>query len=203
MGIIYCYTNKITGKKYIGQTIHPEQRKRNHKHEALNNKTDYYFHRSIRKYGLENFEYEILEENCEELTDKETYYIEKYNTLWPNGYNQILHQSLLNEEARRKSSETKKKQWLEKSDEEKQKILDTLKTANLGKKQTEYQKQKVALTNSKKFLIEHPDGHQEEVQNLRAFYRKHNVGNIWKPGMKSKGYKNIRELPNDYAKYHQ
>ena len=26
MGTISCYTNKITGKKYIGQTINPELR---------------------------------------------------------------------------------------------------------------------------------------------------------------------------------
>lgn len=40
------------------------------------------------KYGIENFNFEILEEcSKNELNDKERYYIQKYNTLAPNGYN--------------------------------------------------------------------------------------------------------------------
>lgn len=40
------------------------------------------------KYGIENFNFKILEEcSKSELNDKERYYIQKYNTLAPNGYN--------------------------------------------------------------------------------------------------------------------
>ena len=65
MGIIYSYTNLINQKKYIGQTITPEQRKKAHKSGAFNEADSTYdspFHRAIRKYGLENFNYEILAE---------------------------------------------------------------------------------------------------------------------------------------------
>lgn len=46
-------------------------------------------HCAIRKYGIENFQIDILEENIEkELIDiKEQYYINLYNTMAPNGYN--------------------------------------------------------------------------------------------------------------------
>ena len=203
MGIIYCYTNKITGKKYIGQTIHPTQRKRNHLHSAMKLGSDYYFHRSIRKHGIENFEYEILEE-CDNLSERETFYIKEYNTIWPNGYNQLLEQQVMPEEIKKKISESHKRKWINYSNEQKEEIIKTLRVANLGKTQSETQKKAVATANSKRFLIEFPDGHTEEVFNLRQFGRDHNVsaGNMWKPGMKSKGFKNIKELESDYNELH-
>ena len=92
MGIIYCYTNKINNKKYIGQTINPKDRFTKHK-SAINNVSDNEYntplHRAMRKYGYENFDYEILSEakTIEELNKLEIYYIEKLNTSIPNGYN--------------------------------------------------------------------------------------------------------------------
>ena len=64
MGIIYCYTNKINGKKYVGQTINAEQRYNAHKSNYQNpNNTEYnsLIHKAFRKYGLDNFTFEILE----------------------------------------------------------------------------------------------------------------------------------------------
>lgn len=93
MGIIYCYTNLINNKKYIGQTINPEQRKKQHYSSAFNkNDKDYnsIIHRAFRKYGYENFKYEILKDNIEDidtLNILEEYYITLYNTKVPNGYN--------------------------------------------------------------------------------------------------------------------
>ena len=92
MGIIYCYTNLINGKKYIGQTLNPAQRYKSHKSVAFNPNDPEYdsiIHRAFRKYGYENFKYEVLDEaeTVEELNGLEIYYIAHYNTQIPNGYN--------------------------------------------------------------------------------------------------------------------
>lgn len=93
MGIIYCYTNLINNKKYIGQTINPEQRFSAHKSNYQNPNNNEYnslLHKAFRKYGYDNFKYEILAQNIEdiELLNKlEIYYINFYNTQIPNGYN--------------------------------------------------------------------------------------------------------------------
>lgn len=93
MGIIYCYTNKINNKKYIGQTINPEQRFRFHKSNYKNPKSIEYnslLHQAFRKYGYENFSYEILVQDIDDveiLNNLEIYYINKFNSKVPNGYN--------------------------------------------------------------------------------------------------------------------
>ena len=84
---IYKITNKINGNSYIGQSINVEKRLLYHKkyrNELIKNKVLY---KAIEKYGIENFDFEILEEcKKEELNEREKYYIEKYNTYY-KGYN--------------------------------------------------------------------------------------------------------------------
>ena len=60
---IYCYTNKVNGKKYVGQSNNPERRKREHRSRAFDLKHSDYnmpFYAAIRKYGFDSFDYEIL-----------------------------------------------------------------------------------------------------------------------------------------------
>lgn len=93
LGIIYCFTNKKNGKKYIGQTINPEQRFNAHKSAVYNENNSEYnspLHRAMRKYGFENFLYEILAKdinNIELLNQLEINYIQQFNCQIPNGYN--------------------------------------------------------------------------------------------------------------------
>lgn len=80
---IYCYTNLVNNKKYIGQSKDPSRRC----HPA-NYKGCTKFYNAIQKYGWENFSQTILEEGLtlEEVNQKEQYYIELYNTI-AEGYN--------------------------------------------------------------------------------------------------------------------
>lgn len=85
---IYKFTNKLNNMSYIGQTICPEKRLKEHLY-GRKTKTNTYFDRTLKKYGLQNFNYEIIDSaSTQENIDKlEKYYIEKYNSLKPNGYN--------------------------------------------------------------------------------------------------------------------
>lgn len=93
---IYLIKNNINNKCYIGQSINIMRRWWEHKARAFNCNNNCYnkpLYNAIRKYGIENFSIEILEECSEEqLNEKEYYYIQKNNTLVPNGYN-ILESS--------------------------------------------------------------------------------------------------------------
>lgn len=88
MACIYKATIENTDegfpKSYIGQTTQPfEKRKYQHHRDAieLNRKSAFFY--AIRKYGWENFKWEIIEErdfSAEELDKKEIYYIDKFHT---------------------------------------------------------------------------------------------------------------------------
>ena len=87
-GIIYKHTCP-NGKSYIGQTYKkPELRwgKNGKGYQRLK-----YFYNAIQKYGWENISHDILDEiefnGIKQLNELEEYYILKYNTLYPNGYN--------------------------------------------------------------------------------------------------------------------
>ena len=87
---IYKITNLINEKVYIGQSVDINYRFNNHKSESFNPKSNAYntaIHRAIRKYGVENFSFEVIEECTKELlSEREIYWIAYYNS-YGNGYN--------------------------------------------------------------------------------------------------------------------
>lgn len=93
--IIYIASNKINNKSYIGKTIYTiNSRKKQHLIDSKKhvNDTSIYFHRSINKYGEENFNWHILwEGECSDkwLNELEKYYIYYYDT-YNNGYNMTI-----------------------------------------------------------------------------------------------------------------
>lgn len=85
-GYIYCLSFG-NGKKYIGQSIKQwKERWKRHKSKHSFCKA---LHSAIEKYGYKDIEFEILEycKTKEELNNRESFYIKKFNTISPNGYN--------------------------------------------------------------------------------------------------------------------
>lgn len=79
---IYKITNKKTGKIYIGQSDNCERRIQEHQKKKILTIDEW-----ITFLGINEFNFEIIEEcNKEELDEKEKYYIQKYDSL-NNGYN--------------------------------------------------------------------------------------------------------------------
>ena len=93
MHYVYCLTNKINKKVYIGRSNNIKNRMTQHKNDSKNincpNKYKTPFAQAIRKYGWENFELSILaeSEDAEEINKLEIYYIDLYNAYGDGGYN--------------------------------------------------------------------------------------------------------------------
>ena len=108
MSYIYKITNIINGKSYIGQTSRTiEDRWKEH----LHNNHDIPLVRAFKKYGIENFKIECLEECSESMVnERECYWISYYDTYY-NGYNATLggdgrvqynYEAILNKNLRKK-----------------------------------------------------------------------------------------------------
>lgn len=122
MGYIYKITNIISKKVYIGETINdPNIRFNRHLCNARNNKKNCpALMDAIRKYGEENFKFEVLI-ICfdEDRLEYEKEYIKKYNSIIPNGYNILeggqqgggFKGKTHNEETRKKIIEKMKKRY--------------------------------------------------------------------------------------------
>lgn len=85
---VYMHTNKLNGKKYIGQTC--QKPKSRWGIDGKKYRTSTHFWNAIQKYGWNNFEHDILYENLslQEANEKEKELIAKYNTTDMNfGYN--------------------------------------------------------------------------------------------------------------------
>lgn len=93
---IYKITNLVNGKIYIGQSKDIYKRWKEHRYNIANKKYEScILYKAIKKYGIDNFEFSVVEScKIEDLNIREEYYIRKYKTYVGfkdcNGYNMTL-----------------------------------------------------------------------------------------------------------------
>ena len=200
MGIIYCWSNIKTNKKYIGKTIEGlEKRTKRHLTETINK--NFKFSKALKKYERNDWVIDIIEE-CEEnlLSGRECYWIDYYNT-YKCGYNSTMGGEgssgrILSEKSKLKMSNSHKGKCL--SESHKKNISNSLKgnsfrkgivhtedtkkkisNSTKGKKLTEATKQKISESLSKKLSVKKtfisPEGEIIDVVNLSRFCKEYKL----------------------------
>ena len=95
-GIVYQYTNRLNGKRYIGQTIHPRNRHRNNIQTSRSKNPATAWGKALKKYQFRCFTYQVLELIADsdesvlhnKLNEKEIYYINLHkSSVKEYGYN--------------------------------------------------------------------------------------------------------------------
>lgn len=165
--IIYKVTNKVNGKCYIGQTIRTlEQRKWQHI-DCAKNGVKTHFYNAIRKYGEDNFIFEVIDEasTLEELNELERYYIKKYDCI-NNGYNMVDggdNNVMFLDDVKQKHLESMR------SDETRRKISQSLKQYRKEHPWTDEQKRKFAVS---KYGNKNFAGHKLTPEHREAINKK-------------------------------
>lgn len=145
---VYLITNIINGKRYVGQT---KQTLAHRWNGHVQKDHCRYLYNAIHKYGKQNF---IIEVICEvptlELANEfEIEYIERYRTMFPNGYNITPggnEPKPLSEEERKKLSERMKGNKFGAGISPSEQTRKKLSLANVGKILSEQHKAKIAAS---------------------------------------------------------
>lgn len=88
MRYVYIIQNLVNGKVYIGQTNNPRVRKNGHWYNGTHHANGHLYD-SMRKHGIINFKFSLLEEcEVEQVDEREMFWIAHYDSTNPTkGYN--------------------------------------------------------------------------------------------------------------------
>ena len=173
---IYKITNKINKKCYIGQSINIKERFYGHKSSENN----VYLRNAFKKYGIDNFIFEVIEEcKREELNQKEIYYIKLYKStnrkfgynLSPGGTGREKKTSL---RTRRLISKSKKGKLTRTEETEKNRAEKFKKTiANMPREQFEEWHKKIGKRHKNKVVTQ--EQRDKISKSLKEYYKDENV----------------------------
>lgn len=162
LGLIYGICHKATNRWYIGQTVLGFEH-RWKEHQDCAKKSNLHLYAAMRKYGLEAFTHEILEDSIPEdkLDEREQYYIQKYDS-YNSGFNNTLggqgiHGYRHTAEGKRKISKAlRESSWRWNTPERAKKISD----AQKGRKFTDEHREhiKEAANRNKRYGNDNPFG---------------------------------------------
>jgi group I intron endonuclease len=183
---IYKIKNIINNKVYIGSSVDIEKRWFIHLNSLKNGKHhSKKLQNSTKKYGIENFLFEVVEECSEKtLIERELYWVSKFDS-FENGYNMVLPNIeggfCMTEEVRNKISKTMQQKRTGKTYEE---LYGKRKAEDIKRKMSESQTGKKMSEDSKKKTSEARKGikFSEEHKNK---LRERKKGHIpWNKGKK-------------------
>lgn len=205
---IYKSTNIITGKVYIGFDSNWPKRKQ--KHKTKYKKLNLLFYDAIKKYGWDNFHWEIIYQSLDgphTLNVMENHFINEYRSFYGfsdcNGYNMTLGGEgvlgLSGEKSpwfNRKHSEHTKKILSEKLKGKSHKVSDStkqkLRSYMIGRIPTESERKKISIANSKIYFFYNPQNVKIKITNLKKFCEENNLS-----------YGCMRQLMYKRAKQHK
>ena len=155
-GIIYGYTNLETGKMYIGQTIDPKRRYKQHLNAKYTNGWHIDYQKNPDKYEYSIIEYDIPEDK---LAEREIFWISFFDS-YNNGYNLtpgglhsgVNHGDKITEETRRKMSNSHK-------------AIPREKHAMYGKHHSEESKLKMSIAKKGKKIS---DEHRDKIRKFQT-----------------------------------
>jgi group I intron endonuclease len=161
---VYCFTNLINGRQYVGATNNIKRRYSEHVSPKRRN-LDFAIYKAFKKYGIENFKFEILEiiEDPCVVFEREIFWIAKLKPRYNHNKGGLGNVGFsLSDSVKQKLSSYGKLQWQNKSEEEKQSIIknnltgpkpnykmpedqkERLRKLQIGKKWTESQREKTS-----------------------------------------------------------
>lgn len=169
--IIYSITNVVNGKKYVGQTRQGlARRKGEHIHRFNLGERDHKLYKAMRKYGIENFKFEVLC-HCrlpEYLNEMEQHFIARFNS-FNRGYNMTCGGDGVSDETRAKLStifKGRRIHWYDK--------IVAARRARYGANMSsvspkDFVPKGAKNANAKTYQIRFPDGSVQTIKGLRAF----------------------------------
>jgi group I intron endonuclease len=204
---IYSFTNKTTGKRYIGQTVYLNGRKGDHLLNLRRNQHDNdYLQKAFNKYGEEDFIFEVLEvvpkledgtNDKFKLTEREQYWMDFYKSYEEDfGYNINPSASINYMSGRTHTPEARKKiseaaTGRSPSQDVRNKIAETIRNVPKAKINMEFKEAKHTAKKTGvmpyEYHVKTPEGVEHVFTNLLEFCNLNNLSQSHLRSMINKG----------------